>query len=165
MNLLLALNSDVWAALAGAAVAGVTTIVISVISYIRDEKQLREQHRQRSEEWFREKLAVSYSDCIYYLVKLTLSSMKHLPSDDKDVRQHFAESQRYLVLLRIYQTEESSSDEESPAEKLKNCNFALEQASDDCKKLSEAADAAANTVKEIMERDMRIPITAAPKTS
>ena len=52
-------------------------------------------------EWRREKCNEAYSEAIYYLFKLQLSSVKNDLSD-KDVRQHMSEAQRYLSLLQAY---------------------------------------------------------------
>ena len=41
----------------------------------------------------------AHSNCLYYLVKLGISAVTE-STKDKEVRQHYTEAQRYLLLLR-----------------------------------------------------------------
>lgn len=89
------------AALAGAVVGGLFTFLVNEVTYRRETGRREQEAVQREKEWLRGQLLDAYSNGIYYLTKLT-SSSKSLPADDKDVRQHFSESLRYLYLLRAY---------------------------------------------------------------
>lgn len=139
------LHPQVAAALAGAIIAGVFAFVVGWLAH-------RREVRRRDMEWSREKLLECYSNCIYYLIKLSISSSKK-STEDKDVRQHFSEAQRYLVLLRAYH----HSSDESVAD-LKKCSAGLADASDTTFQLSEAAEHAIEVVKSLMETDRRVRV-------
>lgn len=134
------LDPRIEAAFIGAIIAGVFAFVVGWLTHRRDV-------RRRDLEWSREKLLESYSNCIYYLVKLGISSMSK-STEDKDVRQHFSEAQRYLNLLRAYH-----SPSDVAVEKLRTCNQNLAANWNKTKELSEVADNAVEDVKRIMEND------------
>jgi hypothetical protein len=115
----------------------------------RDAEWRREQDR-RDDEWFRERVANAYSDSVYYLVKLSVSARKASASDDKDVRQHFSEAQRHLILLRSYR-----ADEDGIA-KLVDCSVRLAEAVDKTIPMSKAAEAAVEVVKQLLKTDSRV---------
>ena len=139
------LHPQVAAALIGALIAGVFAFIVGWTAHRRDT-------RRRDVEWSREKLLECYSNCVYYLVKLSISSSKK-STDDKDVRQHFSEVQRYLILLSAYH----HSDPATVA-RLNQCNAELCFAADNTAKLSHAADDALEMVKSLMEKDRRVQI-------
>jgi hypothetical protein len=101
-----ALSNEVQAALLGALVAGVLTLGGSVLNLYFETRRTREENRRRDAEWRREKCNEAYSEAIYYLFKLQVSSQSQGPSD-KDVRQHFSEAQRFLALLQAYHPKDS----------------------------------------------------------
>jgi len=136
------LHPQVIAAILGAIIAGTFAFVVGWLTHRREK-------RRSDIQWFREKLLESYSNCIYYLVKLSISSSKK-STDDKDVRQHFSESQRYLILLRAYH-----SDNEHTSQ-LKECSRKLADTWNETDKLSDAADYAIEIVKSLLENDGRV---------
>jgi hypothetical protein len=103
-------SSDVQAALIGAAVAGILTLAGGVLTFYLETRRTHEENRRRDAEWRREKCNEAYSQAIYYLFKLQISSQSQGPSD-KDVRQHLSEAQRYLSLLQAYHPAESIRQE------------------------------------------------------
>jgi hypothetical protein len=52
--------------------------------------------------WFWNAVAEAYSQALYYLFKLSVSSTT-APRTDKDVRQQLSGSQRHVLLLYAYQ--------------------------------------------------------------
>src|SRR4029434_6856794 len=95
------LSPEVQAALIGALVAGVLTLAGTVVNLYFETRRSREENRRRDAEWRREKCNEAYSQAIYYLFKLQVSSQSAAPTD-KDVRQHLSEAQRFLALLQAY---------------------------------------------------------------
>ena len=93
--------SDVYAALIGASVGGVLTLLGSGLTALVEGRRRVEDARKRDAEWRREKCNEAYSQAIYYLFKLKVSSAS-ASSDDRDVRQHLSEAQPYLALLQAY---------------------------------------------------------------
>jgi hypothetical protein len=140
------LNPQVAAALIGALLAGVFAFVVGWTAH-------RRETRRRDVEWSREKLLECYSNCVYYLIKLSISSSKK-STDDKDVRQHFSEAQRYLILLSVYHHSDSAT-----VAKLNDCNATLCTAADKTAELAEAADGAVEVVKSLMEQDRRVQLS------
>jgi hypothetical protein len=104
------LSNEVQAALIGAFVAGVLTLAGSLVSLYFEARRTREESRRRDAEWRREKCNEAYSEAIYYLFKLQVSSQSQGPSD-KEVRQHLSEAQRFLALLQAYHPDESMRQE------------------------------------------------------
>src|SRR6266545_4247924 len=136
-------------ALVGATVAGGVALLSDWLS--------RKHEKERAEvAWFREKLLEAYSGCIYYLVKLSLSASEKPTTDKektenrKDVRQHFSESQRYLILLRAYHSSPSAIDSLKAASKSLADNW---NAFDT---LGGVADKEVEMIKELLEHDARV---------
>lgn len=146
-RLLWGLDPQVIAALAGAIIAGLFALGVGFLAY-------RREARSQDALWIRDKLFTVYSDCIYYLIKLSLSSLTH-STKNKDVRQHFSESQRFLNLLRGYHHADRAA-----ATELLGCTRNLAAASDKTKDLSTAADDALDTVKRLFADDPRIQVQA-----
>lgn len=143
------LNPQVQSAIAGAAVAGFFALVVGVIAYRREEKRRKEDQIRRDIEWFREKLLEAYSGCLYYLIQLGISSVKK-STGDPEVRQHFAEAQRYLVLLGAYSTEAEQ------AERMRECGNQLAACWNKTVDLAKQADAVCEVVATLLEQDQRI---------
>jgi hypothetical protein len=143
-------------AILGALIAGLVALTTGWLS--------RRHESQRSDnEWFREKLLEAYSNCIYYLVKLSISASERPAGDKekaanrKDIRQHFSESQRYLILLRAYHSDSQS------VEALKATSHHLAEHWADAEKLPDVADTAVEVVKGLLEKDSRVrPPTSNP---
>jgi hypothetical protein len=95
------MSEDVQAALIGASVGGLIALFGTILAAVFENKRRLADARRRDSEWRREKCNEAYSQAIYYLFKLQLSSVKNDPSD-KDVRQHLSEAQRFLSLLQAY---------------------------------------------------------------
>jgi hypothetical protein len=95
------MEPQVEAALVGAMVAGALTLAGAIVSFLFQARHWRQESRKRDAEWRREKCNEAYSQAIYYLFKLQVSSAQN-GLDDKDVRQHLSEGQRYLSLLQAY---------------------------------------------------------------
>lgn len=95
------LSSEIYAALIGASVGGVLALLGSGLTALIEGRRRLEDARRRDAEWRREKCNEAYSQTIYYLFKLKVSSTV-ASLDDKDVRQHLSEAQRYLALLQAY---------------------------------------------------------------
>jgi len=114
-----------WRASLGTAIISAVSVLISglltlAISAHFNRRSLLDERAQRNkewererqianDEWVREKVVASYSEAIYYLVKLSMSSVSKEADRDKQVRQHVAESQRYLNLLGIYRASSRSN--------------------------------------------------------
>lgn len=141
------LHPQVIAALAGALIAGLFALCVGFLAH-------RRETRSQDALWIREKLFTVYSDCIYYLIKLSLSSATHSTSD-KEVRQHFSEAQRFLNLLRGYHHADRAA-----ATELLGCTRNLAAASEKTADLSTAADQALDTVKRLFADDPRIQVHA-----
>lgn len=102
------MEKEVIAALVGALVAGLFALVGGAVGFLWQQQQ-----------WVRERLLAAYSNSIYYLFKLSVSSQDYLDTlaeetkqraqggkitvdvaaAKKDLRQHLSESQRHLALL------------------------------------------------------------------
>jgi len=95
------MSNEVQAALIGASVGGLIALFGTLLAAIFENKRRLADALRRDIEWRREKCNEAYSQAIYYLFKLQLSSVKNDPSD-KDVRQHLSEAQRFLSLLQAY---------------------------------------------------------------
>lgn len=104
------LSNEVQAALIGALVAGVLTLAGSLLNMYFEARRTREENRRHDAEWRREKCNEAYSEAIYYLFKLQVSSQSQSLAD-KDVRQHLSEAQRFLALLQAYHPDESMRQE------------------------------------------------------
>jgi len=159
-QLLAWLSSEVNAALAGGLLAGAISVGLSYLSHRREAKErcaaAREHDRAEHDRWLRDRMYDIYSQAIYYLVKLGTSA-PNLPKDQKDVRQHFSECQRFLNLLRGYHATEPDA-----AAELQTATKALETAwnqawNQNCgMTLSREADKALGEVKALFEKDPRI---------
>jgi len=143
------MDPHVTGALVGATIAGAVALIGGWLG--------RRHEVQRAEtDWFREKLLEAYSNCIYYLVKLSLSASekptgeKEKADNRKDVRQHFSESQRYLILLRAYHSVPST------VAQLKAANKGLADNWNDFDKLGEVAEREVELIKELLEHDPRV---------
>src|SRR4029450_1987636 len=106
----MSLPSEVQAALVGALIAGVLTLAGSLLTLYFETRRAREENRRHDSEWRREKCNEAYSEAIYYLFKLQVSSQTAGPAD-KEVRQHLSEAQRFLALLQAYHPNESMRQE------------------------------------------------------
>ena len=106
----MSLTSEVQAALVGALIAGALTLAASLLNLYFETRRTREENRRRDAEWRREKCNEAYSEAIYYLFKLQVSSQTAGPAD-KEVRQHLSEAQRFLALLQAYHPNESMRQE------------------------------------------------------
>jgi hypothetical protein len=95
------MTNEVQAALIGASVGGLIALVGTLLAAIFEDKRRLADALRRDSEWRREKCNEAYSQAIYYLFKLQVSSAKNDLSD-KDVRQHLSEAQRFLSLLEAY---------------------------------------------------------------
>ncbi len=159
----------------GAAIAGITGFAGALLVQFlatRSERKRLELHNQNADadrrareaefiatnqrsdkEWRRQELHDAYSGAFYYLVKLALSSL-HATTRDKDVRQHFSEAQRYLILL------DAHHEVHATKEKLRARREALADNSDQTAELSCAAEQALEEVKIIFGEDTRLQMTA-----
>lgn len=100
------MSNEVQAALIGALIAGVLTLTGILLTSHVESRRMREETRKRDDEWRREKCNEAYSQAIYYLFKLEVSSQSQ-DINDKDVRQHLSEAQRFLTLLTAYHPHET----------------------------------------------------------
>jgi hypothetical protein len=132
--------------LAGAVLAGALAVL---------GNWLNRQHelRRSKSEWFRDKLLEAYSGALYYLMKLGISSMTKSAKDSRQVRQHYSEAQRYLLLLRAFSTRIADF------EQLSNCVKDLVAHWDKPCLLAERADAASDIVQALLEADNRVKPT------
>jgi len=137
------------AALAGAVVGGIFTFSVNELAYQREARRRKEEAVQREKEWLREKLLGSYSNGIYYLTKLG-SSSRSQPEDNKETRQHFSESLRYLYLLRAYHERTGQAEE---------VQALIDQLSADGVDRSEAARDACFAVQGLLKGDRRLNVT------
>jgi hypothetical protein len=141
---ILGLSSDVWAALVGAFLAGLFSIGSGMLIHRREVKT-------RYNQWVREQLFEAYSNSFYYLIKLSVSGEKK-STENKDVRQHFSETQRFLNILRGYH---ANSPE---AVRLQRSTQELAANSKKSPELSVAADNALDVVKDLFANDPRVQI-------
>lgn len=143
--------TELYAALAGAIAAGIFALAGVAVGYLLEERRAIRQQVARDAEWTREKLYGAYSDCIYYLVKLAVSSTDRSTAD-KEVRQHYSEAIRYLNLLTGFHfgTPDAVRQLESAAVSLANTSDST------AGNLSEVADETVAKVKSIFRGDTRI---------
>jgi hypothetical protein len=133
--------------LAGAVLVGALALLSGWLS--------RQHELSRSKtEWFRDKLLEAYSGALYYLMKLGISAMTKSAKDDGEVRQHYSEAQRYLLLLRAFSTRTADF------ERLSTCVKDLVAHWDKPCLLAERADAASDVVQLLLEADDRVKPTA-----
>ena len=119
----------------------------------RQERQRTLVEEQREHiVWLRNALAESYSQAIYYLFKLSVSATT-AGRDDKDVRQHLSESQRYLLLLHAYHGDKVIR------QRLLSSVAVLD---DQNKPLADSATAGVTVVRELFTNDPRVNVAAAP---
>lgn len=123
----------------GAVIAGMASLLVLWVT-----QDLTARNERRT--WEREKLFNAYSDCIYYLVKLSMSAMAE-KRDDKEVRQHLSESQRYLNILSLYNRDDKTLIK-SRDEIENNWRKTIE--------LANAAERALNEVKRLFGADRRL---------
>jgi hypothetical protein len=103
------LSPAVWAAYVAGLLNGVFALV-GIIYAARNERSRRTESARREDLiWFRNAIAEAYSEALFYLFKLSVSSQT-APRTDKDVRQHLSEAQRNLLLLYAYQPDQSKRD-------------------------------------------------------
>ena len=69
-NAATSLHPQVAAAILGAVIAGLFAFVVGWLAHRRERKR-------NDIQWHQEKLLEAYSNCIYYLVKLSISSLKN----------------------------------------------------------------------------------------
>jgi hypothetical protein len=143
------LHPQVMGAIIGATVAGLFAISSTAISHWREERKRREDFKRRDTEWLRDKILDAYSNSIYYLIKLSVSAVNK-STEDKEVRQHFTESQRHLLLLKAYPTNRLQY------EIIDFCNAGLANSWDKPGQLANFAEVATQLVKMLLERDDRI---------
>ena len=142
----MSLSNEVQAALAGAILAGVLSLAVTALNQLFDLRRVREEYLRRDTEWRREKCNEAYGQAIYYLYKLQVSNASH-GVDDKDVRQHLSEAQRYLSLLQAYHPQPSIRAE------LERVNVALQTAPTVKGGLSSEADEARHVVENLLQDD------------
>ena len=167
-------DKEVAAAILGAAVAGGFALIALFFGWlfevrrwrrdrvIRDEdwkrnEQARDNDRRREQEvrdseWLREKALAAYSDAVYYLFKLSLSS-KRDGLESKDVRQHISESRRHLLLIRAHTPDLADAVDDLFAE----LNVAVQDRS--AKPLSDVADSLGHRVVELLTNDLRFHVS------
>ena len=95
------MSNEVQAALIGASVGGLIALFGTLLAAVFESKRRIADALRRDIEWRREKCNEAYSQAIYYLFKLQLSSAKN-DTSDKEVREHLSEAQRFLSLLQAY---------------------------------------------------------------
>lgn len=139
------MSNEVQAALIGASVGGLIALLGTLLAAIFDNKRQQADALRRDSEWRREKCNEAYSQAIYYLFKLQLSSAKNDPYD-KDVRQHLSEAQRFVSLLQAYHP---SSDQR---EHLKRAADTLRSGIDRPDSISKAASDARLVVESSLHR-------------
>jgi|GEM_PF-6801777 len=142
------LSPQVWAAYAGGLLSGAFALV-GMMAAARNER-LRRADAARREDiiWFRNAIAEAYSQALYYLFKLSVSSTTAARTD-KEVRQQLSESQRYLLLLYAYQADTAKKDA------LMAEVTALDSAE---ASLSTVAKSAATTVRSQFQADPRLNV-------
>ena len=119
----------------------------------RQERQRTVLEEQREHiVWLRNALAESYSQAMYYLFKLSVSATT-ADRNDKDVRQHLSESQRYLLLLHAYHGD---------AMVRQRILSSVADLDDEKKPLAASATAGVTVVRELFTKDSRVNVTAAP---
>ena len=138
------MTNEVQAALIGASVGGLIALVGTLLAAVFEAKRRVADARQRDGEWRREKCNEAYSQAIYYLFKLQLSSTKNDLSD-KDVRQHLSEAQRFLSLLQAYHPMPDQR------ERLKHAAVALRSGIGEPNSISQAASDARQTVESSLQ--------------
>src|SRR5262249_11962388 len=108
--------------------------------------------------WERENLFTSYSNCMYYLIKLSMSALavgevdrrsdpKRYDELMKDARQHIAESQRYSNILSLYNPRD---------ETLQASRKQIEDNWNRPRVLSTKAEEALSVVKKLLDKDRRL---------
>ncbi|MGO7394577.1 hypothetical protein ACCS62_28440 [Rhizobium ruizarguesonis] len=70
--------------------------------WVQRNKEWQREMTRRDRDWTREKIIEFYSGAVFYLKKLSMSAKSADPDRDKQVRQHVAESYRYIDLLEMY---------------------------------------------------------------
>jgi len=142
------LTPQVWAAYVSGLLSGVFAILAMVVSSRNERLRLRETAHREDVIWFRNAIAEAYSQSLYYLFKLSVSSASADRSAEK-VRQHLSEAQRYLLLLHAYHV--SSADRA-------NIMQAVNALDDQQKELSESAREAVTLVRKLFQVDPRINV-------
>ena len=137
------------AALAGAVVGGLFTTLANEVTYRREATRRAGEAVQKEKEWLRDQLLKAYSDGIYYLTKLSRSSRAQA-ADNKDMRQHFSESLRYLYLLRAYHEKTGQADQ---------VQALIDDLSTDGINLPESAKNACFAVQGLLKADLRLNVT------
>jgi|SRR5690349_14380500 len=137
------------AALGGAVVGGLFTLLVNEVTNRRETARRRGEAVQKEKEWLRDQLLKTYSDGIYYLTKLARSSRSQ-PADNKDVRQHFSESLRYLYLLRAYHEKTGEAGK---------VQILIDNLSVDGVDLSQSAKEACFAIQGLLKHDQRLNVT------
>ena len=138
------MTNEVQAALIGASVGGLIALVGTLLAAVFEDKRRVADKLRRDDEWRREKCNEAYSQAIYYLFKLQLSSAQNDPSD-KDVRQHLSEAQRFLSLLQAYHPKADQRD------RLKLAAVTLRSGIAEPDSISKAASDARETVESSLQ--------------
>jgi hypothetical protein len=143
------LSPQVWASYVAGLLSGIFALV-GMMATARNERLRREEAARREDIiWFRNAIAEAYSQALYYLFKLSVSSTT-APRTDKDVRQQLSESQRYLLLLYAYQADTGKK------QALMSEVTALDSAAAN---LASVAANAGATVRSQFQTDSRINVT------
>lgn len=142
------LSPQVWAAYVGGLLTGLFALFGMLLSAGLERRRRTEAASREDLIWFRNAIAEAYSQALYYLFKLSISSSTATRSD-KDVRQQLSESQRYLLLLYAYQPDTKQK------QALLNEVAALDNLAGN---LSVDATAAANTVRSQFQSDKRLNV-------
>jgi hypothetical protein len=98
------MTQQVWAAYVSGLLSGLFALFAFWLNSRSEQAKLVAAEHREDFIWFRNAIADAYSQAIYYLFKLSMSSAAAVP-DQKEVRQHLSESQRYLLLLHAYHAE------------------------------------------------------------
>lgn len=134
------METEFWVSLAG----GFFALLGSALGALFERSRSRQEEQRRDAEWRRDQRNHAYSEAIYYLFKLQVSSAS---SDvtSKDVRQHLSEAQRYLSLLRAYVPDDGIHSQ------LSSASADLTALNDDSCSLSDRAKAARSIVENSLQ--------------
>ena len=132
--------------------------VIGALAVLAGGWLARKADRDRAETtWLRDRLLEAYSQGIYYSLKLSVSAVSASADANRDVRQHYAELRRFLLLLRAY-----TKDQPTKA-RLKSCSDGIEKNWNQTYILSGAADKAAQLIEELLSKDERVSGLQSPR--
>jgi hypothetical protein len=125
-------------------VGGFFALLGTALGALSERSRSRQEGLRRDGEWRRDQCNHAYSEAIYYLFKLQVSSASS-GLTDKDVRQHLSEAQRYLSLLRAYVPDASVRSQ------LSRTVAELTALSEDGPSLSDRAKAARSVVENSLQ--------------